>query len=101
MGEMKDNSSQSPVTKQFEITRDGQLSYLIYETDEKEWISLLYTRVAESLRGRGIGGELAHMGFEYAKAHNLKVDIVCPVSYHFLTKHPEYQPLVIKRHKMP
>lgn len=95
---MSDTSSDSIVRKQFEIVRDGQLSYLIYETDEKEWISLLYTQVAESLRGQGIARDLARMAFEYAKAHNLKVDIVCPISYRFLMKHPEYRPLVIKLH---
>jgi hypothetical protein len=34
------------------------------------------------------------MALEYAKAHQLKVDVVCPIVFHFLTKHPEYKPLV-------
>jgi predicted GNAT family acetyltransferase len=95
---MNDNSLESVFRRQFEISRDGHLSYLIYETDDKQWISLLYTMVAEPVRGRGIASELAHTAFEYAKAHNLKVDVVCPISYHFLLKHPEYRPLVVKRH---
>jgi hypothetical protein len=86
------------IRKQFEIEREGQISYLIYETDDKELISLLYTEVAAPLRKRGIANELAHMAFEYAKEHNLKVDVVCPIAYRYLVKHPEYRPLLVKRH---
>jgi hypothetical protein len=83
------------VTKgQFEIEREGQISFLAYELDGEGWISLLYTSVPPSLRGRGIANELAHMALEYAKAHQLKVDVVCPVVFHYLSKHPEYKPLV-------
>jgi len=75
----------------FEIERDGGVSFLAYETDGEGWISLLYTEVPPALRGRGIANELARMGLEYAKAHKLKVDIVCPIVFHFLTKNPEYK----------
>jgi uncharacterized protein len=78
----------------FEIERDGGVSFLAYETDGEGWISLLYTEVPPALRGRGIANELARMGLEYAKAHKLKVDIVCPIVFHFLTKNPEYKSLV-------
>jgi hypothetical protein len=79
---------------QFEIQREGQISFLAYELDGEGWISLLYTSVPPALRGRGIATELAQMAFEYAKTHQLKVDVVCPVVFHFLSKHAEYKPLV-------
>jgi uncharacterized protein len=85
----------------FEIDRDGGTSYLAYEIDGEGWISLLHTEVPPALRGRGIANELAQMGLEYAKAHELKVDIVCPIVFHFLTKNPEYRPLVGRRGYQP
>ena len=78
----------------FEIERDGGISYLAYETDGEGWISLLHTEVPPAQRGRGIANELALMGLEYAKAHQLKVDVVCPIVFHFLTKNPAYKSLV-------
>jgi predicted GNAT family acetyltransferase len=77
----------------FEIERDGGISFLAYEIDGEGWISLLHTEVPPTLRGRGIANELAQMGFEYAKAHEMKVDVVCPIVFHFLSKHPEYKSL--------
>ena len=78
----------------FEIERDGGISFLAYEIDGERWISLLHTEVPPTLRGRGIANELAQMGFEYAKAHEMKVDVVCPIVFHFLSKHPEYKSLI-------
>jgi hypothetical protein len=78
----------------FEIERDGQVSFLAYETDGAGWISLLHTRVSPVLRGRGIANELAQLALEYAKDNHIKVEVVCPVVFHFVSKHPEYKPLV-------
>ena len=78
----------------FEIERDGGISFLAYEIGGEGWISLLHTEVPPTLRGRGIANELAQMGLEYAKAHEMKVDVVCPIVFHFLSKHPEYKSLI-------
>jgi hypothetical protein len=78
----------------FEIERDGQVSFLAYETDGSGWISLLHTWVSPVLRGRGIANELAQIALEYAKDNHLKVEVVCPVVFHFVSKHSEYKPLV-------
>ena len=83
-----------PRNGRFEIEREGQVSFLAYEIDGEGWISLLYTSVPEPLRGRGMANELAEMALDYAKEHRLKVDVVCPIVFHFITKHPEYKPLV-------
>ena len=95
---MKGNSymdeQRNPRKGQFEIERDGETARLAYEVDNEGWISLLHTFVPPSLRGRGIANELARMGLEYAKEHRLKVDVVCPIVFHFTTKHSEYQPLL-------
>ena len=79
---------------QFEIAQEGETARLAYEIDSEGWISLLHTFVPPALRGRGIGNQLAKMGLDYAKEHGLKVEAVCPVVFHFTTKHPEYKPLL-------
>lgn len=77
-------------------SRNGMVKFpiLVYETDGAGWISLLYTWVSPALRGRGIANELAQLALEYAKGKHLKVEVVCPVVFHFVSKHPEYKPLV-------
>ena len=79
---------------QFEIKRDGETAFLAYEIDGEGWISLLHTQVPEPIRGRGVANELAKKALDYAKEHQLKVDVVCPVVFHYVTRHPEYKPLL-------
>jgi uncharacterized protein len=86
--------STSPTRGQFEIKRDGETAFLAYEVDKEGWISLLHTQVPEPVRGQGIANELARMALEYARDHQLKVDVICPVVFHFVNKHPEYKPLL-------
>jgi len=38
----------------FEITQDGQTSYLEFETDSQGWMTLWHTEVPESQRHQGI-----------------------------------------------
>jgi hypothetical protein len=81
-------------TMTIEIERDGEVAFLGYETYADGWISLLHTWVPPALRGRGIANELAEKALEFAKAEHLQVEVICPVVFHFLTKHPEYKKLV-------
>jgi len=85
----------TPVTRsRFEITQDGQTAWLEFDTDGHGWLTLWHTEVPEALRGRGLAQELVTTAFQYAKEHNLKVDIVCPIAHHVVQTHPEFQPLV-------
>jgi hypothetical protein len=95
-GEMELQMSDASETTKgtFEIKRDGETASLAYQTDGEGWMSLLHTWVPTALRGRGIANELAQMAFEAAKEKGLKVEVVCPVVFHFLSKHPEYKYLV-------
>ena len=81
-------------TARIEIERDGEVAFLGYQTDADGWISLLHTWVPPALRGRGIANELAQKALQFAKDNGLKVEVICPVVFHFITKHPEYKPLV-------
>jgi predicted GNAT family acetyltransferase len=74
----------------------GETAYLEFDLDSAGWITLLHTEVPEALRGRGIAGELAKTGLEYARDNQLKVDVVCPLVANYISKHPEFEPLVGK-----
>ena len=78
----------------FEFEEKGETAYLEFETDSDGWITLLHTEVPPALRGQGIAGMLAKTALDYARDHQLKVDVLCPQVAHFLSKNPEYQPLV-------
>jgi len=91
-------SNPTQVTRsRFEITQDGQTSYLEFETDSQGWMTLWHTEVPEALRGRGIALELVTTAFQYARDHGLRVDVLCPVAHHIVQTHPEFEPLLRPR----
>ena len=79
---------------------DGRHGYafspdVIAQANERRLdLSLLHTQVPEPVRGQGVANELARTALEYARHHQLKVDVVCPVVIHYVNKHPEYKPLL-------
>jgi len=90
-------SQPSKVTRsRFELTQDGQTAWLEFETDDHGWLTLIHTEVPKELRGRGLAEELVTTAFQYAKDNNLKVDLICPVAFHIVQTHPEFQALVGK-----
>ena len=89
------SKQQRNVTRsRFELEEMGETAYLEFDLDSAGWITLLHTEVPEALRGRGIAGELAKTGLEYARDNQLKVDVVCPLVANYISKHTEFQPLV-------
>jgi predicted GNAT family acetyltransferase len=84
----------SVTRSRFELEEMGETAYLEFDMDSAGWITLLHTEVPEALRGKGIAGELAKTGLEYARDNQLKVDVVCPLVANYISKHPEFQPLV-------
>lgn len=81
----------------FEIEDSGEVAYLEFETDSQGWMTIWHTEVPPAMRGRGVASELAQSAFEYAKQHQLRVDVICPLAAAFLSKHPEYNPSVGKK----
>jgi predicted GNAT family acetyltransferase len=79
----------------FELERDGQVAFLEYNLTGKV-LQLIHTEVPEPLRGKGMASELAESAFQWAREHQVKVDVVCPSVAAYLKKHPEYSELVIK-----
>lgn len=88
------NQKRSVTRNRFELEEMGETAYLEFDMDSAGWITLLHTEVPEALRGRGIAGELAKTGLEYARDNQLKVDVICPLVANYISKHPEFQSLV-------
>ena len=57
-------------------------------------IYFIHTEVPPALEGKGVGGELAKAGLDYARANNLKVVARCPFVASYVKRHPEYGDLV-------
>ena len=85
--------TRSVTRSRFELEDAGETAYLEFDQDSAGWITLIHTEVPAALRGRGIASMLAQTGLEYARDHGLKVDVVCPLVAHYLSKHPEFQSL--------
>src|SRR5258707_7340421 len=89
-----DAAPQQVTTGRFEIEHDGEVAYLDYSLSEKV-LELIHTEVPERLRGHGLGSMLAEHALQFAREHNLKVDIICPTVREYVEKHPEYTDLIL------
>ncbi|HEY6307279.1 MAG TPA: GNAT family N-acetyltransferase [Candidatus Angelobacter sp.] len=79
----------------FELEGDGHVAFLEYNLAGKV-LQLIHTEVPETLRGKGMASALAESALEWAREHEVKVDVICPSVAAYLAKHPEYSGLVIK-----
>ncbi len=86
---VKDNTA----GKRFEIDIDGELAYLEYEMGGG-LITFTHTFVPETLRGRGLAGQLVEAGLEAARARDLKVVPQCPMVAGYMNKHPATQEML-------
>ena len=83
---------QKVTTGRFEIEESGQVAYLEYSL-AGNILELIHTEVPEKLRHLGHASTLAEYALEWAREHNLKVDIVCPTVRRYVEQHPEYSDL--------
>jgi len=90
----KPRPPQKVTTGRFEIERNGEVAYLEY-TLAGNILELTHTEVPEKLRHRGLASSLAETALNWARDHNLKVDIVCSTVEQYVAKHPEYSDLVM------
>jgi hypothetical protein len=92
------NKKRAPVivtNGRFELERDGQVAYLEY-TVAGNILELLHSEIPSSLRGTGIASTLARTALDWARDHQMRVDVVCPFVASFLVTHPEYSDLVMR-----
>jgi predicted GNAT family acetyltransferase len=81
-------------TGRFEIEQNGAVAYLEYSVSPGV-LELIHTEVPRELRRTGLATQLAETAFQYAREHNLKVDIICPIARQYIDKHPEYSDLIM------
>jgi predicted GNAT family acetyltransferase len=90
----KPRAPQKLTTGRFEIEQNGEVAYLDYSL-AGDTLVLSHTEVPEKLRHMGLASALAKTAFDWAREHNLKVDVVCPTVQDYIAKHPEYAELVL------
>lgn len=81
-------------TGRFEIEKNGAVAYLEYSLSPGV-LELIHTDVPKELRHMGLATSLAETALQYARQHNLKVDIICPTVRLYISKHPEYSDVVM------
>src|SRR3954466_2887298 len=91
----KPRPAQKVTSGRFEIERDGEVAYLEYSVDGNV-LELIHTEVPQKLRRHGLASTLAENALGWAREHNLKVDVVCPIVQDFMAKHPEYSDLILR-----
>jgi hypothetical protein len=92
----KEKKSPQLVTSgRFEIERDGDVAYLEYSLAGKV-LELIHTEVPEGMRGTGVASELIESALQWAREHQVKVDVICPFVAEYLEKHPEYSDLLLR-----
>ena len=85
-------------SSRFCVKLDGFEACLMYRLSGRE-VDLYHTYVPEVFRGKGLAEKLCKAAFEYAKAQQLTVIPSCSyISGAYLKRHPEYEPLVSRRH---
>lgn len=87
--EVKDN----PAESRFEAEVDGMLSVAEYRL-EGETLTLMHTEVPASLRGKGVGEQVARGVLDAARERGLKVVPKCRYIASFIKRNPEYEDLL-------
>lgn len=86
---------QNVTTGRFEIEQSGQLAYLEYSL-AGNILELTHTEVPKGLRRLGLASALAEYARQWAREHNLRVDIICPTVRRYVEQHPEYSDLEMR-----
>ena len=81
--------------QQFEVQVEGELAVLQYRFHDK-LLWLMHTEVPEKIEGHGVASALAYAAFEWAKATDINVKVICPFVAVYLKRHPEYNDIVEK-----
>jgi predicted GNAT family acetyltransferase len=88
-------SPEKVTSGRFEIERDGAVAYLEYALTGKV-LELIHTEVPEKMRGMGVGSFLIESALRWAREHQVKVDVICPVVFEYIQKHTEYSDLMLR-----
>jgi len=79
----------------FEIEQDGAVAYLEYSLAGKV-LELVHTEVPEKMQGTGAGSSLVQPALQWAREHQVKIDVICPFATEYIKRHPEYSDLIVR-----
>lgn len=85
--------SNNEAAHRFEAALDGKIAELQYRL-RPDAVVFTHAEVPPELEGRGLGGQLARAGLEFARSKGLKVIPLCPFVAGYIQRHQEYMDLV-------
>jgi predicted GNAT family acetyltransferase len=85
-----------PEASRYELRLGGRLIGLAAYRRRNGRIAFTHTEVEETCEGRGFGSRLAEVALADAATERLEIVPLCPFIAHYIEKHPEYQPLVVR-----
>lgn len=91
----KNKPPQEITSGRFELEQDGKVAYLEY-TIAGKILALIHTEVPEELRGRGLASELTKTALQWARDHQMKVDVICPSVAGYLERHKEWEDVILR-----
>ncbi|MDB5280957.1 MAG: GCN5-related N-acetyltransferase [Bacteroidota bacterium] len=75
----------------FYIEENGQkVGVMTYHFPHENKMVIVHTEVNPSQEGKGLGKLLVKAAVDYARAHNIKIDPVCPYAKSVFNRKPEY-----------
>lgn len=81
-------------TKRFETDLGGYPGVVEYMLAEPNTIIFSHTEVAPEIEGKGVAGQLAKAGLDYAREQGLDVMPLCPFIAAYIRRHPAYKDLL-------
>lgn len=84
----------NPRDTRFEAYVGDQLAGFVTYRIRPGVMVLVHTEVGAEWEGHGVGGRLAEVALEQARARGLKVKPVCPFIASYIERHPELSDLV-------
>jgi predicted GNAT family acetyltransferase len=87
-------TADAPDRERYEAHADDALAGILQYRRRPELIALVHTEVLPAFEGQGVGGALARLALEDARASGTAVLPFCPFVNAYIQRHPEYAELV-------
>jgi predicted GNAT family acetyltransferase len=81
----------------YEAHLDGQLAGVLEYIVKRGRIALVHTEVRPNYEGQGVGSALVRFALDDARRRVLRVVAICPYVQDHLTRHPEFDDIVVDR----
>jgi uncharacterized protein len=94
-------TEQSPVVQRneshhrYEATLDGTLAGFVGYRQRDGEVVLIHTETVDGFEGHGVGTALATFALDDVRARGEKAVVLCPFIRSYVSKHPEYNDIVV------